>query len=141
MALKVFVDTDVIIDFLIDRQPHATASSEVFELAEKRAIEIYTSTLCLNNVHYVIRKVVGEDRAREVITELLELIEVLDVSKNDILNALKSDFKYFEDAVQHSVAFNSKEIKSIITRNTKDFRASKLSVFPPDLFVQMIQKE
>lgn len=141
MGPNVFVDTDVIIDFLIDRQPHSGDSSQIFELAENQAIEIFTSALCLNNVHYIIRKVIGEKKAREVLTELLEMIEVQDVSKNDIIRALKSDLKDFEDAIQHSVAINVQSIKAIITRNTKDFRTSEIAVFSPDAFVIMMAKD
>jgi len=141
LSFSIFIDTDVIIDFLIDRQPHAVSSSKIFELCENEIIEIFTSSLCINNVHYIIRRAIGEKKAREVITELLELIQVLRVNKADILNALKSDFKDFEDAIQHSVAVNEKSIKSIITRNTRDYRKSKMSVFAPDTFIKMVKNE
>lgn len=103
MAFKVFLDTDVIIDFLIDRQPHTNAATLIFELCENGIIEIYTSSLCVINVHYVIKRVIGEKKAREVIHELLYLFEVLEVSKDHLISALKSDFKDFEDALQHYV--------------------------------------
>ena len=141
MSFRIFVDTDIIIDFLIDRQPHAVSSSKIFDLCENEIVEIYTSSLCLNNVHYIIKKVIGDAKARVIISELLELIEVLGVTKVDILNALKSDFKDFEDAIQHSVAVNENNIKSIITRNTKDYKRSKISVFSPNAFIIMIKNE
>ncbi len=141
MGFRIFVDTDVIIDFLIDRQPHAVSSSKIFELCEIGIFDICTSSLCVNNVHYIIKKVIGDVKAREVISELLDIIEVLGVTKVDILNALKSSFKDFEDAIQHSVAVNENSIKSIITRNTKDYKRSKISVFSPDIFIKMIKHE
>ena len=141
MAFKVFVDTDVIIDFLIDRQPHAASSSKIFDFCEKRLLTVCTSALCINNVHYIIRKVVGEKNARRVIDELLDLIEVLDVSKDDLRNALKSYFKDFEDAIQHAVAIKENGLKSIITRNTKDYKKSKISVFTPDIFIKVMENE
>ena len=141
MSFRIFVDTDIIIDFLIDRQPHAVSSSKIFDLCENEIVEICTSSLCLNNVHYIIKKVTGDAKARVIISDLLELIEVLGVTKVDILNALKSDFKDFEDAIQHSVAVNENNIKSIITRNTKDYKRSKISVFSPDAFIKMIINE
>ena len=141
MGFKIFVDTDVIIDFLIDRQPHAVSSSKIFDLCENSIVEIFTSALCLNNVHYIIKRVIGDAKAREVISELLEFVEVIGVTKGDIINALKSDFKDFEDAIQHSVAIHENGIKSIITRNTKNFRKSKISIFSPDIFIKMIENE
>jgi len=139
MGFKVFVDTDVIIDFLIDRQPHAIASSKIFDLCDKNQIKIFASSLCVNNVHYIVRKVIGDRKAREVIDELLDLMVILEVSELDLRNAVKSDFNDFEDAIQHSVALREEEIKAIVTRNTKHYKRSKVAVFTPDAFVAMIK--
>ena len=141
MAYKVFLDTDVIIDFLIDRQPHAVASSKIFGFSEKGSLAISTSSLCICNVHYIIRKLVGDLKARNIITKLLELIEVVGVTKNNILDALTSDFKDFEEAVQYSVALNEIGLKSIITRNTKDYSSSEISVLSPDVFISIFENE
>ncbi len=141
MVSKVFVDTDVIIDFLIDRQPHAQAATLLFDLADKQRILLCASTLCFNNVHYIVKKVLGDRQAREVIDELLELIEVLNVSKSDLKYAAGSDFKDFEDAIQHSVALSDPEIKSLITRNTKDYLKSKIAVFDPVTFIELFKNE
>jgi len=141
MGFKIFVDSDVIIDLLIDRQPHAVSSSKIFDLCDKNLISIFTSSLCINNIHYVVKKVMGDKKAREVISELLDLIDVLDVSVGDLQSALKSDFKDFEDAIQHSVALKEKGVKSIITRNTKDYKNSKIAIFTPDTFMKMMENE
>lgn len=123
---------------LIDRQPYASAATMVFDLAAKNRITLYASTLCINNVHYICRKVLGNQKTREVIAELASLIEVLSVSKKDILNALDSDFKDFEDAIQYSVARTQKGIKAIVTRNTKDYKHSTLAVFNSETFIKMM---
>jgi predicted nucleic acid-binding protein len=141
MALKVFVDSDVIIDFLIDRQPHAVSSSQLFNLGDSGLIELHTSALSINNVHYIIRRVLGTNKSKEIILELLELLEVLDVTKTDITSSLKSDISDFEDAIQHSVAIKVDEINSIVTRNIKDYKRSKISVFSPDAFLKLIKNE
>ena len=141
MEFKIFVDSDVIIDFLIDRQPHVVSSSKIFDLCDKSLISIFTSSLCINNVHYVVKKIIGNKKAREVISELLDLIDVLDVSVDDLQSALKSDFKDFEDAIQHSVALKEKGLKSIVTRNTKDYKNSKIAIFTPDTFIKMLENE
>jgi predicted nucleic acid-binding protein len=141
MAIKVFVDSDVIIDFLVDREPHAVSSSQLFNLGDSGLIELYTSTLSINNVHYIIRRLLGTNRSKEIILELLDLLEVLEVTKTDITSALKSDISDFEDAIQHSVAIKVDEINSIVTRNIKDYKRSKISVFSPDAFLKLIKKE
>ena len=138
MVNKVFVDTDVIIDFLIDRQPHAIWSSKIFNLADQGEVELYTSSLIINNIHYITRRIIGTNKSKEIILALLDLLEV---SKSDILNALKSEIKDFEDAIQHSVAIKNSGINSIITRNTKDYKHSKISVFSPEAFLKIIKNE
>ena len=141
MGLKIFVDTDVIIDFLIDRHPHSFPASHIFDLGDRNSITIFTSSLCISNVHYIVKKIMGDKKARAVIGELLNFISILDVTEDDIRNAIKSDFKDFEDAIQHSVATKQKGLKSIVTRNTKDFKKYKVAVFTPDSFIKMLQNE
>lgn len=141
MASKIFLDTDVIIDFLIDRQPHVVSASKIFDLADKKEIQVCTSVLSINNVHYIVRKFLGERKTREVIEEILEIVNVLSVSKEDVKNAIKSRFRDFEDAIQHSVAINDESINTIITRNTKDYKFSKISVFSPEDFVKLMNNE
>ena len=137
MASKIFVDTDVIIDLLADRQPHAAAASNIFDLADKKKLKICTSSLCFINVHYIIRKELGDLKTREIIGELLEIVEVLSVSGKDISNAVSSEFKDFEDAIQHSVALSGKRVNAIVTRNLNDFKKSKIAVFNSDTFIKM----
>jgi predicted nucleic acid-binding protein len=133
---KVFIDTDVIIDFLIDRQPHANHSSKIFDLADRGKVEIYISALSVNNVHYVTRKILGSKKAKTVISELLKFVKTQGVGENDILEALTDDIKDFEDAIQHSSATRIEGIKAIITRNTKDYKNSRLAVFTPETYLK-----
>lgn len=141
MASKIFVDTDVIIDLLIDRQPHADAASIIFDLADKKKVKLFASSICINNVHYIVRKELGDKKTRAIIGDLLELVEILSVSAKDIENAVNSEFKDFEDAIQHSVALGGKEISAIVTRNTKDYKKSQIPVFNTDTYVKMVLKE
>jgi len=141
MADRVFVDTDVIIDLLIDRQPHSIPASQVFDLAERDEIELCTSILSFNNVHYIVRKVVGEAKTREIIKDILEIIDVLGAKREDLVEALNSEFKDFEDALQHSVAHSDSRVKAIVTRNVKDYKASTLPVFNPQSFINIYHQQ
>ncbi|MEM6828995.1 MAG: PIN domain-containing protein [Bacteroidota bacterium] len=141
MKNKTFIDSDVIIDLLIDRQPHSKAVSIIFDLAEKKEIELCTSAICITNVHYIVKKYLGDKKARVVIGELAEMIEILQVTQSDVLNAVTSDFKDFEDAIQHSVASGQKGIKPIVTRNTKDYAKSKIPVFSPETFLSILKNQ
>ncbi|MEM8893907.1 MAG: PIN domain-containing protein [Bacteroidota bacterium] len=140
MESKLFVDSDVIIDFLIDREPHTTISNELFELADTGEIMLFTSSLSINNIHYIARKIIGESKTREVIGELMAFIDILSVEKQHLQYALLSEFKDFEDAIQHEVALSNKEVKAIITRNTKDYRKSKIAVLEPRAILELLKR-
>jgi hypothetical protein len=75
-----------------------------------------------------------------VIGELLELLDILDVSEKNILYALKSDFNDFEDAIQYSVALNE-SLNFILTRNKNDYKSAAIPVFEPATFVKLKESE
>jgi len=136
MLSKVFVDTDVIIDYLTDREPFANYSSMIFELHEQNQISIHISALSVNNIYYVARKLIGEEQTRFLIDRLIDNIEVLGTTKAEIKNALQSEFKDFEDAIQHATALTVNKIEAIITRNVKDLRKSRIAVFSPEVYIK-----
>jgi predicted nucleic acid-binding protein len=133
---KLFMDTDVIIDFLIDRQPHAYYASLLFDMSEKGELELFASSLSINNIHYVTRKILGDGNAKNLIKDLISLLEILGVGKTDVTNALKSDIKDFEDAIQYSCAQTVHGLTAIITRNTKDFKKAGLAILTPEIYLK-----
>ncbi len=135
MKEAIFVDTDVIIDFLIDREPFSQRSAEVFALAEKEEIVIYVSSLCFGNIFYVLRKLVGFEKAMDLLQKLESITETLPVGKIIIKQALSERFADFEDSIQHFTAVQEPRIRKIITRNVRDFKKSKLVIQTPDEFI------
>ncbi len=136
MASKVFVDTDVIIDFLTDRNPFSDFSSLIFELHEKEIIEIHVSAVSINNIYYISRKIIGEKQARALISELIDNIEIVGTTKKEIEKALLTKFKDFEDSIQFTTALTIENIEAIITRNTKDYKHSTIAVFTPEIYLK-----
>lgn len=133
---KLFVDTDVVIDFLTNRQPYAYHSSLIFDLSEKGKLQLFISSLSINNIHYVTRKILGDRKAKHLIRDLISLLDILSVSKEDIHNALKSDIKDFEDAIQYSCAQSVTGLTAIITRNTKDYKKASLAILTPEIYLK-----
>lgn len=76
MKYKLFVDSDVVIDFFTDREPHANPASELFELNESGSIKLYISALSINNIYYIVRRFLGHKKTLEVIETLTEMIEI-----------------------------------------------------------------
>ncbi len=132
---KLFIDSDVCLDVLTDRQPFAQKSAQLFTLLHKKQITGLISALCLINVHYFLRKDVGDENARTAILRLKTLLTVHAVTDQIIDQALISNFNDFEDAVQHLTALKA-GAEGIITRNLKDFKHSKLPVYTPEDFLK-----
>jgi len=140
MEYKLFVDSDVVIDFFTDRDPHANPASELFELNEQGNVRLYLSAISINNIYYIVRRFLGHKKALEVIEALTEMTEIVGITKKEIIQALKNNFTDFEDSIQYSSALTIKDVDVIITRNIKDYRNSSIAVMTPLNFLKMKEK-
>jgi predicted nucleic acid-binding protein len=131
-----FIDTDVIIDFIIDRQPFSREAAQVFTLIDQRKVKGYASALSYSNIYYVLRNYASHKKAITMLNELSDLVGILKVDDDIIKASLASDFKDFEDAIQYYTAQEYKRIDVIITRNIKDYKKSSLPVMTPETFMK-----
>jgi predicted nucleic acid-binding protein len=134
---KIFLDTDVALDHLADRQPFAEYAHRLFALAEKGEITLCLSALSFSNLYYILRKLVGHGEALALLGKLKQLVRVSAVGEAEIQSALANSFKDFEDAIQHFTAKAEGEVSAIITRNKADYAASEIPVLSPDEFLAM----
>lgn len=140
MKYKLFVDSDVVIDFFTDREPHVNPASELFELSEQGNVKLYLSAVSINNIYYIVRKFLGHKKTLDVVETLIEMTEIVGTTKKEIIQALKNNFKDYEDSVQYSSALTIKDLDIIITRNIKDYRNSSIAVMTPLNFLKMKEK-
>lgn len=140
MVYKLFIDSDVVIDFFTDREPHVNPASELFELHEKGSIVLYLSAVSINNIYYIVRKFLGNKKALDVVEMLSEMTEIIGTTKREIIQALKNDFSDFEDSIQYSSALTIDGLDAIITRNTKDYKSSQIAVMTPSNFLKMKER-
>jgi predicted nucleic acid-binding protein len=126
-----FIDTDVIIDFLIDRKPYSREAAIIFTLIEQKKLKGYASSLTFSNLYYVLRKLESHKKVISKLDSLSKILIILKVEEQTIRNALASGFPDFEDSIQYYCAIESKKIDSIITRNTKDYKNSEIPVMTP----------
>ncbi len=127
MKKHYLVDTNVIIDMLLDRED-ADAACAVFDGAERGEYYLHICALSFTTMFYSLRKILSREERIDALTQLKEALEVAAVDSNVIDMALKSGWKDFEDAVQNFSAVVDPQISAIITRNTKDFKDSSLEV-------------
>ncbi|MFN2262475.1 MAG: type II toxin-antitoxin system VapC family toxin [Psychroflexus sp.] len=137
MGYKLFVDSDVVIEYFTDRAPHANPASELFELNEQSHVKLYLSAVSINNIYYIVRRFLGHKKTIKVVELLTEMTEIIGTTKEEILQALKNNFSDFEDSIQYSTALNIKDLDAIITRNTKDYKHSSIAVMTPLNFLKM----
>lgn len=128
------VDTNVIIDMLLDRED-ADAACAVIDGAERGDYVLYICSLSFTNIYYSLRHLLSREERISALTQLREVIRVANVDTAVIDAALHSGWKDFEDAVQNFSAVANGHIKGIITRNTKDFSASQLEILDSRQFL------
>lgn len=133
---KVLLDTDVILDFFFDREPFADYAANVLNLCEENKIKSFTTPVIISNVYYLLRKTAKHSVVIEKIKQLLTLIDVIQIDKTAVLNALNSEFKDFEDALQNFSAVENREIEIILTRNINDFKKSELAILTPETYLK-----
>jgi len=133
MITHIFVDTDVILDFLGNRKPFSKSALRIFLLAEQKQLILHTSSNSITTAYYLLCKVTTDAQARELISGLLDIIRIIPVTHKVLTQATQSDFKDFEDAVQHFSALTIDEINLIVTRNLKDYSKSKIPVSGPEM--------
>lgn len=136
---KVLIDTDVILDFLFDRKPFSEDAAQILSWCENGKIQGFVTSIMLSNIYYLLRKTAKHEKVIENLKMLLNIVDVITTNKDTVLDALHSEFKDFEDALQNFSAQNSNEIKVIITRNSKDYKTSNLAIMEPETYINLVK--
>ena len=141
MTLNVLVDTDVILDVLLDRGPHNGPSKEVMALLAQGRFRGHITATIVVNVFYHVRKNLGVETAFQCIRDLLgtKEVEIHPVDLAVLKNALDFPMTDFEDAVQAAVA-DSQGIDYIVTRNLKDYKNSKVPALSPSQLLERLNE-
>jgi len=130
--IKVFLDTNILIDLIADRMPFSKHAIEIFKSAEEQKVQLFTSSHSIATAHYLLKKYVEEKELRVILSNLLEFLDVISVDLDVLKKGLRSNHKDFEDAVQIVCASSIVGINFIVTRNPKDFKTSEIAVLTPD---------
>jgi predicted nucleic acid-binding protein len=130
----VFVDTDIILDLLSEREPFYIHSATLFSRADKGEIKLFVSSLSFANLNYMLSKQYSTDQARKKLLKFKTLVTVLAVNDKIIDLALSSDFRDFEDGIQYFTSIEN-NIKIILTRNLRDFKTSEIPVMTAEQFL------
>ena len=128
--MNVLFDTNVILDVLLEREPHVEAASRLFALVDNGRIRGCICATTATTIYYIAAKSFGGRRARDQIHGLLGLFEVAPVDRPVLDGALDLDFSDYEDAVVHEAA-RAVGATAIVTRDRDDFAHSAIPVLAP----------
>ena len=134
---KILIDTNVILDFFFDRKPFSENSSIILSMCERKHIQGFVTPVIISNSYYLLRRTAQHDKVIDKLKQLLSITDVLKMNKQIIENALNSDFKDFEDALQNFSAVSNGDVDVIVTRNVKDFKKSEIAVLTPESFLKL----
>lgn len=125
---RLFLDTNIILDFLLEREEWLDDVVTILSLADSGKIEVYCSTLSLATASYLMEKAkMPHILLRRKLSGFCEICKLSPVDENVVRQSLSSDFTDFEDALQYYSALAVKA-EVIVTRNGKDFVNSTLPV-------------
>lgn len=139
--MKALLDTCVIMDFLQNREPFAQNAKKIMQAA---AMELFTGCITAKSatdIYYLTHRCTHSDKeSRSKLNQLLTVIGMLDSMADDVFHAISSDVKDFEYAVMCETAIRSK-IDCIVTRNEKDYADSIVTVYTPNEFIEILEKD
>jgi len=136
--MKVLFDTNVILDVLLDREPFAEEATYLMTKVEQSEIVGYLGVTTITTIYYLLQKSLGNEIAAEKIETLLSVFEIVHVNRIILEDALKSGFSDFEDSVLHVGACHV-SVEYIVTRDTRGFKKSKIPVFNPIEFINILE--
>ena len=132
--MKALVDTNIVLDVLLEREPFFKHSVEIFCLVEESGIEAYICATTVTTIDYLLTKSLTINKARTAMHYLVSLFEIAAVNRPVIERALESKIIDFEDAVLEESG-KMVGVDFLITRNVRDFKNSSIKVCDPIEFL------
>ena len=139
--MKLLIDTNVVLDVLLRREPFFRTAAEVLNLTQRDDVREYVSASAITDIYYIANKQL-KDRAavRDLLERLLKIVSVAAVSEQEIRNALNLTWADFEDSVQYSVALLN-EMDGIVTRNPSDYQEANMRIWLPEQALELFANE
>ena len=134
----IFLDTNVVIDLLGEREEFYDAIAKIVSLADKSKVKLTVSALTYSTLFYVLTRFESKEIVKEKIRKFKTIAKTADLTDKIIDKGLASKFNDFEDALQYYCALKSGS-SMILTRNEKDFKSSEIPVFNPNEYLSRLR--
>ncbi len=140
MMDKLFLDINVVIDLLGEREPFYNSAAKIATLADKTKVKLIVSALTYSTVFYLLSKFEGNEVVKDKLRKFKVIAETSDLTDKIIDKGLSSKFTDFEDALQYHCAVKM-DCNILITRNEKDFKESEIPVMTPDEYLNTLNEK
>lgn len=138
MGYRILVDTNILLDYVLCREPYSQAARSIIIACKQRLVSGCIAAHSITNMFFILRKVFSAEERRSLLQSLCELFEVESIDKTKVLEALADEeFSDFEDCLQMKCAVNFRA-DYIVTRNRDDFKGSSIPCIEPDELVQLL---
>jgi len=138
--MKLFFDTNILLDVLLNRPGHYEASAAWWTRAESAQVTGYISAISFNNVYYIVHKIAGANTAQKVLSTLRDSFTTVDCTAQIINQAIDARMKDFEDAIQYFSAIHA-QCDYLLTRNVKHFPSEGVIIQTPEELLTVIDFE
>ncbi|MEA5418219.1 PIN domain-containing protein [Spirulina sp. CCNP1310] len=129
--MRVLIDTNVVLDFLQEREPFVANATKLFERIDVGDIEGFIAATTMTNIYYIVRRAAGRAVAQDAITQVLSDLNICTVDLDVLEQALALNFEDFEDAVQYTCAI-AYGLSAIVTRDASGFINAEIPVVLPE---------
>lgn len=137
--MKCLIDTNVILDVLLKREPFYNDSASVLTLSGQEDITLYVTASSITDIYYIAYQTLrNKEKVKQMLRKLLKIVLIAGVSGDEIRNALALPWRDFEDSVQYSVAL-LQEMDGIVTRNPSDYKKAEMKIWKPEEFLLLWQ--
>ena len=134
---KILFDTNVVLDVLLERQPHEDASTAVWAIVETGNAKGMLAAHAVTTIHYFIRKQKGNLESMRAVAAILRVFSVAPVDGEVFEEALQLPCSDFEDAVTVAAA-RLAGCDYIVTRDPRGFRGSPVRCYSPAAILPLV---
>jgi predicted nucleic acid-binding protein len=134
--IKAYIDCNILLDWLLNREPFSSYSAKIVELTENKKIMSLISPLTLANSYYIITKEINKRIADEFIRDCLRIFSVIGITSKNVEEAVFNRYKDFEDDIHASIAAEN-NVDYLVSRNKKEFKSEKFKVLDAEEFLKI----
>ena len=137
--MRLMIDTNIILDVLIGREEFYDDSGAVLTLCRNKDIQGFTTTSSITDIFYITRRAVSDiDETYSLVTAILDIVDILVITNDNVKTALELHAKDFEDCLMAVCAKNNR-CDGIVTRNKKDFVNFGIKLYSPEELLKLFQ--